>query len=178
MPVGPGTADRWSFMTVHASKGREADHVILPAMVAGAMGFPSCVADDPVLRLAMPEGDDFELAEERRLFYVALTRARQTVTLITVAGRESGFVAELVHGHGLAVERLEPEKAASGEALPAGEPCPRCGSGRLRPRESRYGPFLGCSSYPQCRFTRDLDAGSPQRSEAAAEYRRRQRAST
>jgi DNA helicase-4 len=111
------------------------------------------VADDPVLRLAMPDGDDFDLAEERRLFYVALTRARQSVTLVTVAGRESEFVMELVQRHGIDIESAEPEGPA---AAPSGDPCPRCGAGRLRHRASRHGPFLGCSSYPQCRFTRDL----------------------
>ena len=159
MPTGPGMSAQVSFMTVHASKGREADHVILPAMVTGTMGFPNRVADDPVLRLAMPEGNGFELAEERRLFYVALTRARQTVTLVTVAGRESDFVTELVQRHGLVVERVELEGVAAGDATPAGELCPWCGTGRLRHRKSRYGPFLACSSYPQWYFTRDLGRG-------------------
>ncbi|WP_198320953.1 topoisomerase DNA-binding C4 zinc finger domain-containing protein [Azohydromonas aeria] len=44
-------------------------------------------------------------------------------------------------------------------AAPSGEPCPRCATGCLRHRASRHGPFLGCSSYPQCRFTRDLGSG-------------------
>ena len=64
-----------TFQTVHSSKGLEADHVIIPGLSRG--GFPSTKEDDPLLRLALPEGDDFPHAEERRLFYVALTRARR-----------------------------------------------------------------------------------------------------
>ncbi len=71
------------FMTVHGSKGLEADHVILPRMVSGASSFPSGVVDDPVLQLAMQEPEAYPMAEERRLFYVALTRARQQVHMLT-----------------------------------------------------------------------------------------------
>lgn len=82
-----------SFSTVHAAKGRAADLVVIAGLTAGA--FPSDRADDPALRLAMPGEDDFPHAEERRLCYVALTRARRRVLLLTVTGRESPFVAEL-----------------------------------------------------------------------------------
>jgi DNA helicase-4 len=155
--TGQGGGAGVDFMTVHSSKGREADHVILPCMTCGALGFPSRVADDPVLRLAMPQGDDFELAEERRLFYVALTRARSTVTLITVAGKESSFLIELVNAHRLPVTAAD--GSASGSA--GSEVCPRCGTGVLVNRESQHGPFQGCSTYPACNFTRDRAARAP-----------------
>lgn len=61
------------FETTHASKGLEADYVMLLNVTEGMMGFPSQIVDDPVLQLAMPQPDAFPLAEERRLFYVALT---------------------------------------------------------------------------------------------------------
>ena len=83
-----------TFQTVHSSKGLEADHVIIPGLNRG--GFPSTKEDDPLLRLALPEGDDYPHAEERRLFYVALTRARDSVLLIARSGRESEFVTELL----------------------------------------------------------------------------------
>lgn len=57
-------------------KGLEADHIILPGMHTVGLGFPSRVEDDPVLQLAMPSDDAYVHAEERRLFYVAMTRAR------------------------------------------------------------------------------------------------------
>ena len=64
------------FVTVHSSKGLEADYIILPRLISGKMGFPCGILDDPVLQLAMSFGDSYEYAEERRLFYVALTRAK------------------------------------------------------------------------------------------------------
>lgn len=51
---------------------------MLPNVSSGTFGFPSEVVDDPVLSLAMAEADPFPHAEERRLFYVALTRAVDT----------------------------------------------------------------------------------------------------
>ena len=68
--------------------------------------FPSLRSDDPVLSLAMPEGDTYPLSEERRLFYVALTRARRSVAMFTLQGKHSLFLDELVRDGvvGLAVQ--------------------------------------------------------------------------
>jgi DNA helicase-4 len=137
------------FITVHSSKGLEADHVILPRMTSETLGFPSKVADDPVLQLAMPSGDDYPFAEERRLFYVALTRARQTVTLLTIERKESPFIAELVRDQGIPVED------ASGNQV-IREICPRCGDGLLTQKKGKYGPFIACSKYPRCDYTRNV----------------------
>ena len=63
------------FETVHKSKGDEADYVVLPAMTGG--GFPSTREDDPVMRVVLPPRDAYPYADERRLFYVALTRAKR-----------------------------------------------------------------------------------------------------
>lgn len=138
------------FATVHASKGLEADHVIVPGLTSDTLGFPSSVTDDPVLQLAMPEAEDYPNAEERRLFYVALTRAKVTVTLITQQGKESTFIAELLGQHGVkAYDR-------SGAVLEDVESCSRCSEGLLVRRTSQYGEFLGCSQFPRCSYTRDL----------------------
>jgi DNA helicase-4 len=137
------------FITIHSSKGLEADHVIIPRVTSETLGLPSKVVDDPVLAVAMPNGEAFEFAEERRLFYVALTRAKQTVTLITIAGKESAFVFELVREHGLKIRDMHGEVSSA-------QACPECGSGFLVPRSGRFGSFLGCTNYPRCRTTAKL----------------------
>ncbi len=137
------------FITVHASKGLEAEHIILPRMTSETLGFPSKVADDPVMLLAMPGGDSFEYAEERRLFYVALTRARATVTLITIAHKESPFVTELMREHQISI------RMGNG-ATDSRELCPVCGDGFMVPRKGKHGNFLGCTGYPKCKHTRRI----------------------
>lgn len=142
-----------SFMTIHASKGGEADYIVIPGMVSGKWGFPSTIPNDPVLRLAMPAAEEFPKAEERRLFYVALTRARRSVLLVTINKRESRFVMELIRDQ--AVLRTN----AIGEVLHS-VVCPRCGRGFMVERTSKRGAFLGCRRYPRCKTTLALD-GSP-----------------
>ena len=63
--------------TIHASKGLEADYVIIHHMNNGNFEFPSEISDDPLLDLVIPEKETFPYAEERRLLYVALTRAKR-----------------------------------------------------------------------------------------------------
>lgn len=145
------------FRTVHSSKGLEADFIIVPEMTIGRYGFPSGIADDSILQLAMPKPEDFPHAEERRLFYVALTRARKGVTLIAPPGKLSPFIVELLsEGNsvlGAGVERLTIEGESEIRI------CPGCQSGTLVERNGPYGKFLGCTNYPGCRTKVNL-AGS------------------
>jgi DNA helicase IV len=156
----PNTTERdlsIEFMTVHSSKGLEADHVIIPRLTSDVLGFPSRVADDPVLQLAMPEGDGYEFGEERRLFYVALTRAKQSVTLITIANKESPFVHELARDYQIPVSNLDGTNFAS-------ELC-ACGNGFLVKRKGKFGQFYGCSTFPNCAMTKqfiDKDTAPPE----------------
>ena len=88
------------FLTVHQSKGLEADYVIILNNREAKLGFPAHVKDPPLkAELARIAGelklDQVSENEERRLFYVALTRAKQQVILLTVDGKESSFIKEL-----------------------------------------------------------------------------------
>ena len=78
-----------TFRTAHSAKGLEADYVLVPRMVSGMYGFPSEVVDDPVLGIVMSESDRFPHGEERRLFYVALTRARGSAQRSSLSEVES-----------------------------------------------------------------------------------------
>lgn len=134
------------FLTVHASKGAEADYIIIPGLVSGKWGFPSTIPNDPVLRLSMPDAETFPRAEERRLFYVALTRARRGVLLVTVERRESHFLMELIADRGLI------RRNAIGEPIDS-TVCPKCGRAFLVRRSGKRGEFLGCARYPRCKGT-------------------------
>ena len=83
------------FLTIHGSKGLEADHVILLNASSGQWGFPSEIIDDPLLNIVLPESEDYIHAEERRLFYVAMTRARVSFTMLSAQNNPSCFVREL-----------------------------------------------------------------------------------
>ena len=85
-----------TFMTVHGSKGLEADYVVVLDLCSGRYGFPSEIVDDPLLDLVLAAPEEYPNAEERRLFYVALTRARRGVHLLVDGGSPSAFVAELM----------------------------------------------------------------------------------
>lgn len=91
----------------------------------------------------MTAGDTYPHAEERRLFYVALTRARRGVLLISPDHSPSPFVTELIND-GLV------RGVGSGTVA---TPCSGCGVGVLRPRSGRTGHFWGCSTFPACTFT-------------------------
>lgn len=83
------------FQTIHAAKGLESDYVIIVNCNAGKYGLPSERADDPILNLLLSAADQFENGEERRLFYVALTRTRRKVFLLTWNGNQSKFIKEI-----------------------------------------------------------------------------------
>ena len=119
------------FMTVHGSKGLEADHVIVLDVSSGRMGFPSEIEDDPLLDLVLPEAEVFDHAEERRLFYVALTRPFHTVTILADREKPSSFVREL------AAEK-EYGAVVIGEAEVAGRACGKCG-GRMLAHTGKIG---------------------------------------
>ncbi len=139
-----------SFKTIHGSKGLEADHVVILGCNNGKYGFPSEITDDPILSLVSPEGEPFQHAEERRIMYVAMTRARSTVTLLASEAEPSCFVRELVSD-------TEYGLATSTGSMLGHVPCSDCG-GRLLPVPARDGRVwyrcehsLMCSNYmPAC----------------------------
>ena len=169
---------RISFKTIHASKGLEADHVILLNTDSGRTGFPSEIVDDPLLSLVSPEEEAFHNAEERRVMYVAMTRARHTLTILASNARPSSFVTELKKDPDYGITTTpgaEPEVHVCGECggqllrvtgkdgriwyrcehvqhcgnlLPA---CPSCESTLPRSADDAAEARCGCgASYPTC----------------------------
>ena len=135
-----------TYRTVHGSKGLEADYVVLVNLEFGRHGFPSEIEDDPILNLAMSELETFEHAEERRLLYVALTRARKQAFLVTKKDRDSMFAVELMSDSLIDVVTLD---TANSENAPV-QTCPKCGKGVMVIRTGPYSNFLGCNRFPKC----------------------------
>ena len=83
--------DLLPYHTVHAAKGLEADYVVVLGICAGRYGFPTEITDDPLLDLVFAAPEEYPNAEERRLFYVALTRAK-SADILAGGGRTAlGF---------------------------------------------------------------------------------------
>ena len=90
-------ATRWphlqlDFMTIHASKGQQADYVIILGLQEGDDAFPASARESIMEQALLPQPEDFADAEERRLLYVALTRARLRVWLLFNKEQTSPFV--------------------------------------------------------------------------------------
>ena len=83
-------------MTVHKSKGLEAENVVILNLENSITSFPCKIEDSEYLKYVIPKEDDYAYAEERRLFYVALTRAKSTVTLLVNKNNPSIFVTDLL----------------------------------------------------------------------------------
>ncbi len=85
-----------SFMTAHSSKGLGYDNVVLINMFEGKFGFPCQIEDDPIIKLVTYEDNSMPFAEERRLFYVAMTRTKNRVYIAAPKNRPSRFLVELI----------------------------------------------------------------------------------
>lgn len=90
-----------SFMTAHSAKGLGYDNVILINMFEGKFGFPCQLEDDPIMKLVTYEDRSVPFAEERRLFYVALTRTKNRVYIAAPKQRPSRFLVELIRDYQL-----------------------------------------------------------------------------
>ena len=139
-----------SYSTVHGSKGLESDFVILISGEDAQNGFPNKTEDDSVLTLLLGKKNSFEYAEERRLFYVALTRTKSVVYLLSDKSKPSEFIQE-IKGK-CYIMQDENEVDEKNEFL-----CPWCKSGYLVVRKSDIDgkSFYGCSNYPYCTYTND-----------------------
>lgn len=141
-----------TFMSVHRAKGLEADNVVVLNLINDMYGFPNRMEDDPVLQILLGAKEGVEFAEERRLFYVAITRSKQRVFLVSgdpcKGPGPSPFVSEVKKSKHARTKAL----GTTGENAPVPALCPRCGTGRLVVRRnSQTGKsFLGCTNYPFC----------------------------
>ena len=145
-----------NYKTIHAAKGLESDVVCVVNMFPGILGFPSQMEDDEILFLVLPNPENYPNAEERRLMYVAMTRAKKEVHLFSGNGfYSSEFVKELKKEF-RPVDTENTSRYSSQNNL-SKFLCPTH-KVRLVRRSGRRGPFWGCPKYfsDNCRHTRDI----------------------
>lgn len=149
------------FLTAHRSKGLGYDEVIIVNAKDETYGFPSQIDDDPVLKLVTVQDGTMEYAEERRLFYVAMTRTRNRIYIVTPEQRPSMFVLELLKDYAniTLVGKLGRVEARDRSLV---KKCPVCGF----PLQMRYNRNFGlrlwmCTNEPEvCDFmSNDLRGG-------------------
>lgn len=149
-----------TFMTAHSSKGLGYDDVIVVNGKNETYGFPSKIEDDPVLAFVIKGDRTMDYAEERRLFYVAMTRTKNRVFFIAPERNPSEFLLELkrdyknvvLHGNWNEEEILNTPKKT----------CPICGYPMQLKYKRAYGLRLYiCTNEPEiCGFmTNDFRAG-------------------
>lgn len=134
----------WSF---HGSKGLEADYVILIGFSQGKLGFPNDNKDQQVIEALLPTLDSFPYSEERRLFYVGLTRAKKKCYIIADPTSPSSFITEIlapkykISIHSPTFQRLHRQIFK----------CPNCEEGYLKLISGQYGNFYSCSTRAGCK---------------------------
>lgn len=136
------------FTNIHRSKGLEYDGVILCNLNNYISGFPNKMADDEVLSYVTLTEDDYPYEEERRLFYVALTRAKKKCVLL-IPKNESIFSKELFE----ISNKTIPQTGMEGIDLINRAKCPKCGTGILveRYKDGNF-LFFGCNNFPACDY--------------------------
>lgn len=135
------------FLTVHKSKGLEADYVILLNAKNSLLGFPNLIADDPILQIVLSAPEPYDYAEERRLFYVALTRTRNAVFILMPEKLYSPFMDDLFE------RGVKPITLDEGVNQDEDIHCPKCKKGILVRKSSRRGTFTRCSNFPYCDYS-------------------------
>ena len=134
------------FSTVHVAKGMEEDYVVLLNANDDRLGFPNKIEDDVLLHLVLSSKSNYPYEEERRLFYIALTRARKYVYILANREHPSIFLKEIL-------SQCQGMNSKQVISIEAGISCPRCHSGRLVLRQDKRGnQFYCCSNYPYCDY--------------------------
>ena len=128
------------FCSIHKAKGITRDIIFVINVNSGSHGIPATRGDDPVTEILLSKPDPYPFAEERRLFYVAITRAKERTIIFSHASSISPFVFE-----------INPKLTGTGV-----EVCPRCHKGILVEHVRRDGKvYYSCSNFTDgCKYSK------------------------
>ena len=119
-----------AFCSMHKAKGITRDIVIILNMNSGSNGMPSLRSSDPMIELLLSHSDQYPFAEERRLFYVAITRAKEATYVVADKTRPSQFLFEIFD-----------------DVFGEDKTCPNCQVGEIVEKNGQYGKFYSCSNF-------------------------------
>jgi DNA helicase-4 len=145
--LGNKSMDGIDFLTFHGSKGLEAEYCILIGFFQGKSGFPNMNMEEAVVEALLPTLDTYPHSEERRLFYVALTRAEKKNYIIANPMATSDFVNEIMspkYEIHIGSERFKEKYRKIFK-------CPLCADGYFMLKTGRYGSFYSCSTGSICK---------------------------
>lgn len=94
------------YLTIHKSKGLEEDCVVIINLKNDTFGIPNRIKDDKILKYVNNNIDIYPFEEERRLFYVAMTRTKNEVYLLVDNKNPSIFVKELIKDNSKYIEYI------------------------------------------------------------------------
>ena len=150
-----------TFMTAHASKGLGYDNVIVINGKNEMFGFPSKIENDPILNYVIKQDNAIDAAEERRLFYVAMTRTKNRVYFVAPEKNPSEFLLEIKHDYKNVVLKGDWSEEIKNDTQ-FKKSCPICGYPLQRKVKPAYGLNLWiCMNDPEvCDFmTNKIEAG-------------------
>ena len=150
------------FLSIHKAKGLEKSEVVILNFEDKINGFPNKIMDDPVLNFVKINKESFPYAEERRLFYVALSRTKNNNYLMVPEFGESEFIKEIKNDEHVVIkekfdyssedyDRLyEQEKKKGLEIFETNATCPNCGRGKviliINYQDDKIKKFFSCSN--------------------------------
>lgn len=141
--------------TIHASKGLEAKAVFIIGLTDGKGGFPDIWLSDAIFQVVKESDHDFLMEEERRLFYVAVTRAKDHLFLITQKDNPSRFIDEIPRKYKLEqistneeLSRIYQCTSCNNLVQPSDKFCSNCGASLLK-REATASKKTNDESFKQ-----------------------------
>ena len=129
----------WTF---HKAKGLEADYCILLGFSGSKFGFPSRITNSVLLDALMPQTDRYPYSEERRLFYVALTRAKKDSYIIADPLMPSIFINELLSPK----YNIDIQSSCFAHKFQEVFKCKFCKRGYYELTEGKFGPYYSCTN--------------------------------
>jgi DNA helicase IV len=131
-----------SFKSVHSSKGLGMDYVIVIGMEEGYNGFPSEKENDPIIDSVLKNEENYPYAEERRLFYVALTRVKKDIVFVSNPKKTSSFLKEIIRDNKDLITELNSNPMSKHDV------CPQCNNGYLIEQKQ----FAYCTDSKFCKY--------------------------